>query len=51
MEKRLTYRNGYRFGHLPISYAMAQIILRMLTRESIERQCRAFNLLFENSTR
>lgn len=49
MAKKLTYRNGYRYGNMPITANMARVILRQFTREAMHGQRRAFNVLFNTS--
>ncbi|EKN3739936.1 hypothetical protein ACMU9U_000757 [Yersinia enterocolitica] len=48
MAKKLTYRNGYRYGDMPITANMARMILRQFTREAMQGQRRAFQLIMKN---
>ncbi|HGC8055375.1 TPA: hypothetical protein ACI1HO_001301 [Yersinia enterocolitica] len=48
MAKKLTYRNGYRYGNMPITANMARVILRQFTREAMHGQRRAFQLIMKN---
>ncbi|HDM9014490.1 hypothetical protein [Yersinia kristensenii] len=48
MAKKLTYRNGYRYGNMPITANMARVILRQFTREAMQGQRRAFQLIMKN---
>ncbi|WP_193588406.1 hypothetical protein [Yersinia hibernica] len=45
MAKKLTYRNGYRYGNMPITSNMARVVLRKISRESMQVQRRAFQIL------
>ncbi|MGK4443137.1 hypothetical protein ACSMDF_07175 [Yersinia enterocolitica] len=49
MAKKLTYRNGYRYGNMPITSNMARVVLRQFSREAMQGQRRAFNALFNIS--
>lgn len=49
MSKKLTYRNGYRYGNMPITSNMARVVLRQFSREAMQGQRRAFNALFNIS--
>lgn len=49
MAKKLTYRNGYRYGNMPITSNMARVVLRQFAREAMQGQRRAFHSLFNIS--
>lgn len=45
MSKKLTYRNGYRYGSMPITSNMARVVLRQISCEAMRAQRRAFQIL------